>query len=128
MKCPSEECHNNLEGVRRTLYGNDGKGGLVACVSKKISTNLAIAFLTFALTFSGGFILYGLAAEKKQNSQLQEIGVIKEQVKQIKENTEKIGSKVDKMDDHMRAIELKQMTPEQYKAIMKEVIKENNGN
>ncbi len=122
MKCPSEECHQNVQDTKKLL------NSVVVCMNKKISTNLAIAFLAFALTFSGGFILYGFTAEKKQNDKLNKVDVIQEQVRQIKENTDKIGCKVDKLDNRMRIMELKQMTPEQYKAIMKEVIKENNGN
>jgi hypothetical protein len=42
--CPSEECHNSVDGMRRTLYGMDGKSGLVKCLDKFVKTRTVWVF------------------------------------------------------------------------------------
>ena len=91
MKCPSEECHQNVQDMK-TLLNN-----VAICLNKKISTNLAIAFLAFALTFSGGFILYGFTAEKKQNDKIAEVPVIQSNIEHIKDDMVKMDKKLDCM-------------------------------
>jgi len=36
MECPSPECRKNVEGMRRTLFGRDGAGGVVGCMKEKV--------------------------------------------------------------------------------------------
>jgi len=110
MSCPSKECHTNVQDMRITVKE------LVICMGKKISTNLAIAFLAFALTFSGGFILYGLAAEKEQN---RTIGKNKEDISVIKTDLKHIAKNQEEMKDSIKRIEEKQIS----KAELVEAIK-----
>lgn len=93
-QCPNAECHKNLEGVRKTLYGEDGAGGIVRCVANKISRNSAIAFLVFFISTGGGFLLYGMEKNSQQNKNInqhgQQIEVIKTEMKHIKDSVEKL--------------------------------------
>ena len=34
--CPSPECHEQLQEVRRAIYGEDGKGGILTCLKDKV--------------------------------------------------------------------------------------------
>ena len=36
MDCPNEECHSNVEGMRKTLFGPDGLSGVAACVKNAV--------------------------------------------------------------------------------------------
>jgi len=121
MECPSQDCHSNVQAMKKTLYGNSGAGGLVTAVNKKISMGVAIAFLSFVLSFSGGFILYGLAAEKTQNKTVSDntknIAVIKEELKHI-------SAAQREMKDTVKRIENKQMTEEKIVEAVKKAIRD----
>lgn len=66
--CPSRECHDKLDGVRRTVYGVDGAGGVVKCLSKFVTKSQAwtgiVCIVLPMLAF--GWTLYVKADEKLQ--------------------------------------------------------------
>ncbi len=101
MKCPSEECHTNVQDMRKLL------NNLAVCTGKKISTNLAIGFLAFVLTFSSGFLIYTMAAEKKQN---QDVSTNKENIAVIKEELKHISISQHEVKESIKRIEQKQIT------------------
>jgi len=87
MTCPDIECHKRSDGHHTALFGEDGRGGVVGCLAKKISWKTAFGFFGFLLLFSGGFILYSMAGEKEQNATLNRHEI---QIQSIKEDTEEI--------------------------------------
>lgn len=38
----SDEVHEDIESIKKTLYGIDGTGGIVGCLKKKVSTRVAM--------------------------------------------------------------------------------------
>jgi len=96
MACPEIECHKNQEGMRKTLYGADGKGGITACVQRKVSWtqlgSLILGLFVVGGVLFGGFALYAMEkqdakyekVEKCANENEKKIGVIRENIKQIK--------------------------------------------
>lgn len=87
MTCPDEECHKRVNGHHTSLFGKDGRGGVVGCLTKKISWKYAISAFAFILMFSGAFILYGFSNEKEQNAKINRHEV---QIQSIKEDTNEI--------------------------------------
>ena len=60
-----EDTKNELDGIKKTLYGTDGTGGVVGCLKKKVSTRTAIWILV-AIGFP--MIAGGLQVWSSQNS------------------------------------------------------------
>ncbi len=93
MTCPDKECHKRGDGHHTALFGEDGRGGVVGCLTKKISWKAALSFFGILLMFSGAFILYSMAGEKEQNATLNrheiQIQSIKEDTNEIKETLKK---------------------------------------
>ena len=100
MTCP-KECDQHLEtidktidGIKKTVYGEDGNSGVAGCVRKKVSwIHLGSVVLGICVIF-GGVWLY--AAEKKDQkiekvqqtaiSNAQKTEVIKQDISHIKED------------------------------------------
>lgn len=87
MACPDAECHKRVDGHHTSLFGKDGRGGVVGCLTKKISWKSAISVFAFILLLSGGFVLYSMAGEKEQNATINRHEV---QILSIKEDTNEI--------------------------------------
>ena len=34
--CPAPECHEQLQGLKKAIYGEDGKSGIVGCLKDKV--------------------------------------------------------------------------------------------
>lgn len=108
MTCPDIECHKRGDGHHTALFGEDGRGGVVGCLAKKISWKSAVALFAFLLLFSGAFILYSMAGEKEQNATINKHEV---QIQSIKEDTIEIKETLKK-----------QITLEQLERVIKEAI------
>ena len=99
-KCPTA-CDQHLktidkaiEGIKKTIYGEDGNAGVAGCVRKKVSwVHLGVVVFSVVTLFSG-FYLY--AAEKKDGKldkveqtaieNAQKAEVIKQDIKHIKDD------------------------------------------
>jgi len=120
--CPNQECQKNLDGARKTLYGNDGTGGLVRCVTEKLSKKIAIAFMVFFISTGSGFVLYGMDKNGKQHKEInqnaQQIEVIKTEMKHIKNSVDKLKKGQDEIREN-------QIRIEQIKSAVKDALKES---
>ena len=59
-ECPSKDCHDRVDGHHRTLFGLDGKGGMIGCLSKYVTRKtLWIALLAIGIPiFAAGLIIW----------------------------------------------------------------------
>lgn len=121
-ECPNPECRKNLEGARKTLYGYDGTGGLVRCVTEKLSKKVAIAFMVFFISTGSGFVLYGMDKNGKQHKEInqnaKQIEVIKTEMKHIKNS-------VENLKQGQNDIRKNQIRIEQIKSAVKDALKES---
>jgi len=53
--CPAPECHEQLVGIKRTLYGENGKGGVVGCLKDKVPKKWVWALLAISIVPAGSF-------------------------------------------------------------------------
>ena len=53
--CPSPECHEQLQEVRRAIYGEDGKGGILACLKDKVPKKWIWGILAIAIVPATSF-------------------------------------------------------------------------
>jgi len=49
-ECPSKECQKNMQGMKKSLYGEDGTAGVVGCMKKMVTKKAAWT----------GFLLIGI--------------------------------------------------------------------
>ncbi len=49
-ECPNPECHENVEGMKRALFGESGTSGIVGCLRGKMPKKwLWVAILVFGI-------------------------------------------------------------------------------
>jgi len=53
--CPSPECHEQLQEVRRAIYGEDGKGGILTCLKDKVPKKWIWGILAVAVVPATSF-------------------------------------------------------------------------
>jgi len=128
-ECPSPECHRNLEGVRKTLYGPDGKSGVAACVQRKVSWKQmgAIASLLIMIIIAANYRIMDAAekALRERAENKQQIEVIHKDLEHIKMTSQELKNGQNKIKEEVQELKIKQMTPELFKEIIKDAIKEN---
>lgn len=126
MECPSPECHKNLEGVRKTLYGPDGKSGVAACVQRKVSWKQlgAIASLLIMIIVSVNYRTMDAAekALRERAENKQQIEVIHKDLEHLKGTSQELKNGQDKIKEEVQELKIKQMTPELFRNILKEEI------
>jgi len=81
MECPTPKCRETL----------------IAMINKKVNKVVLITAACCIVGASGGFILYGLAAEKEQNNHINshntQIKVIEADIRVIKESIKRVEEK-----------------------------------
>jgi len=129
MNCPSPECHKNLEGLRKTLYGPDGKSGVAACVQHKVSWKQmgAIASLLIMIIVGSNYRTMDAAekALRERAENKQQIEVIHKDLEHIKTINQELKNGQSKIKEEVQELKIKQMTPELFRKIIKDAIKEN---
>jgi len=80
-ECPSKECHDRVDGHHRTLFGLDGKGGLIGCLDKYVTRKtLWIALLAIGIPLFGtGVIIWA------DNRGFKDVYVKKENLQLVKD-------------------------------------------
>jgi len=53
--CPAPECHEQLQGLKRAIYGEDGKSGILGCLKDKVPKKWIWAILGVSLIPSISF-------------------------------------------------------------------------
>ncbi len=100
MTCPKEcqesfkNVKEDIEGHQKTLYGAEGTGGVVACISKKVSRRTLTGSVLGVLAVLAIFIVYGMRASAEEKDKRQEnttsIQVMKTSLEEIKGHTERV--------------------------------------
>ncbi len=138
MDCPNPDCKQRVDGHGHTLYGEDGRGGLVrgenelkTCLGKKVSRKgmiITVTSIVIALLGSGGtFTIYGLEALKKDREVVAEN---KEHISTMDAELEYIKVMVEEnhnnLEDIKQKMDEKYITPKELKKLIKEAVKAGN--
>lgn len=127
MECPNPECHKNLEGMRKTLYGPDGKSGLTACIQRKVSWKQLGSIATVLIMILVGMTYRSLDASqnasKERADNAKRIEVIQKDLEHIKATNQDLKNGQNKIKEEVQELKLKQMTPEMFRKILHDEIK-----
>ena len=120
-ECPNPECHENVEGIRKALFGESGTSGIVGCLRDKMPKKwLWIAILVF------GIPLLSVGVKLWADNASNDLKFAKvEEVKQHGSEIEVLKSKYDNVAVILQ--ELKANQCEMRKDIKKLLSRENNG-
>ncbi len=136
-ECPNLDCKQRGDGHHHTLYGEDGRGGLVAgekeqkaCLQKKISRKgaiITVISIVAALLSSGtAFTVYGLEALKTDRAVVADntnnIGKIQVELEAIKEAVESNQTSLEEIQDKMEHM----IDPNTLKELITDAVKEGN--
>ncbi len=94
----------DIVGIRKSLFGDDGLGGVCGCLKNKVSKKVLLV-IALAMT---GFIIAGLTAwggakdERKENKQ--SISLLRQELVHIKETTDSIEQNLMDPKELLRAI------------------------
>jgi len=103
-KIKFEEYGKNITDIKKSLFGDDGLGGICGCLKNKVSKKILLV-IAIAMT---GFIIAGLTAwgeakdERKENKQ--SIAVIQKEMGHIKKTTDNIEKNQIDPEDFLRKI------------------------
>lgn len=136
--CPNPECRKIVDGHNLTLYGEDGRDGLVGgekemktCLTKKVSRKgaitVTIAIATLLFGAGGTFGVYGLETLKKDRGAIanneKKIIEISVELKAIKEAVQE---NQDSLVDIKEQIDKNLIDPTVLKALIKDAVTEGN--
>ena len=136
MDCPNPDCKQRVDGHSHTLYGEDGRGGLVrgenelkTCLGKKVSRKgmiITVTSIVIALLGSGGtFTIYGLEALKKDRAIVTEnkenIATVNAELEYLKVMVEENHNN---LEDIKHKMDEKHMTKKELKKLMRDAVKE----
>jgi len=132
MQCPSPECHKNMEGMRKTLYGPDGKSGLTACMQRKVSWKqlgfILPVFLTLTVAMICRNLDAGQRAAKERLDNTKQIVVIQKDLEHIKATSRDLKRGQDNIREEVQELKTNQMTPEMFREILKQEINHRRRN
>ena len=104
-KTKFDEHEKDITGIKKSMFGDDGLGGVLGCLKDKVSKK---TLMVIALAMAG-FIIAGLTAwggakdERKENKQ--SISVIQKELEHIKTTTDNIEKNQMKPEELLTAIE-----------------------
>jgi len=126
MGCSSPECQKNVEGMRKTLYGQDGKTGLTACMQRKVSWSHFGFILPVMLILLVGLIYRNLDASqnalRERADNKQQIQVIQKDLEHIKETNQELKKGQNQIRKDVQEFKEQRMTPEMFRQILKDEI------
>jgi len=131
--CPNLECKKNIEdymaGMRKTLYGPDGKSGVTGCIQKKVSWKHLGAIASIVIMIIVGATYRNMdAAEKclrERADNKQRIEVIHKDLEHIKATNQELKNGQRKIKQEVKNLKQTQMTPEMFRQIIKDEIKKD---
>ena len=112
-KCPNEECHERVGGHQVTLYGEDGRGGIVGDYVSKRFIQWIITVFGIAILY-GGFQVWAASnevpkIEKTDEIQDQQMATAKEDIAVLKSKMDILVYNSDKMIDLLSTIQKDQV-------------------
>jgi len=127
VECPSPECKKNLEGMRKTLYGPDGKSGITSCIQRKVSWKQLAAIAAVLIGILVGMMYRSLdaaqCATKERSENKKQIEVIQKDLEHIKAVNQDLKQGQEKIKEEVQDLKTNQMTPEMFRQILKDEIR-----
>jgi len=133
MECPNPDFKKNLEdnldGVKRTLYGPDGKSGITACVQKKVSWKAlsGIVIPLVVIIVGANYRIHDKAecALRERTDNKKQIELIQKDLDHIKNTNERLENGQEVIKKEIQEIRENRMTPEMFRRILRNEIKKN---
>jgi cell division protein FtsB len=118
-----------MEGMRKTLYGPDGKSGVTGCMQRKVSWKHLGAIASFVIMIVVGATYRSMdAAEnclRERADNKQQIEVIHKDLEHIKTTNQELKNGQQKIKQEVQDLKQGQMTPEMFRQIIKDEIKKD---
>jgi hypothetical protein len=126
--CSDKECKENIQKditrLFKTLYGEDGTGGVVSCVKQKVSTTSIRTYFFAILTLFVTFMGYGVNAwsdareERAENSS--NIKVIQTNLEAMQHTVEEIKEAQEKLTESQKEM-LEKLGPLNQEKLLEEI-------
>lgn len=122
MQCPSSECQKNMEGMRKTLYGPDGKSGITACLQHKVSWKQLGSIATVLVMVLVGMIYRNLDAAqnamKERANNAKQIEVVLKVLEHLTDSNLELKNGQKEIRREVRELKEKSMTPELFQKFL----------
>ena len=123
-----DESEKKIESHSKTLYGSDGIGGIVGCMSRFVTKRGVAIWIVAVLTILGTFVIYGLGVNAEQekliHTNFSSIKVHQERFCAIQKDIDEIKTSMQQVKTNQEQLMRERITKQDLKNAFKEAIKE----